>query len=509
MNNEHPINPTGLIILDGWGHRTDREHNAIAKAKTPFFDALFATHPASLLHASGGFVGLPEGQIGNSEVGHLSIGSGRVVKQNLQIIDESAQRHFAGNDVIDHALTQLKHSQGNIHVIGLYSCGGVHSHENHINALIECIGERCDQRCYLHLILDGRDASIQQSLVSLRKLDKLIENRSNIQIATVCGRFFAMDRDQRWQRTKRYYDLIVRGDGQIVAYDDLLAEIEHLHAKGVSDEFVEPMWINQNGLIDANDVVFMMNFRVDRMRQITSALLAKKFHHFPTKSAFSLVTLTEYSAEFSCPVMFANRTIKNHLGDYLAHQKLTQLRLAETEKYPHVTYFFNGGEDIQYAGELRKMVDSPKVKTYDLAPQMSARALTNCLIHMLGQQTIDFFVVNFANADMVGHTGVMSACIEAIEEVDRQLKRMIKAVTDLGFQILVSADHGNAELMFDDDLNVPHTAHTLSKVPCIYVGDKNIHLSDGSITQIAPTILELMGLRVPFEMSESLIVKAN
>ena len=495
------ISKAGIIILDGWGYRAETKYNAIAQAHTPYFDELIERYPHAFIEASGKHIGLPDGQMGNSEVGHLSIGAGRIIKQNLQRINESSCRDFADNAVLNACLAQAQQQQQAIHVMGLYSPGGVHAHEEHINALLRQAA-RQKVVCYLHLILDGRDTGIYQSLQSVSNLQQLLQQRSiknYVKIASVCGRFYAMDRDNRWQRTQRYFDLVTGAQGIHTTAPHLLQCLQQQHQQldGKGDEFMPPIVVDGFTIVKHEPIV-LMNFRIDRMRQISQLLLQ---HHY------SITTLTQYSPDYDdVPVAFAHETPANHLGAWLAQHQLRQLRIAETEKYPHVTFFFNGGEDVQLPGEERILVHSPKVKTYDLEPQMSAEGIADAGIKALTGDNFDFFVLNFANADMVGHTGSLAATICAVETVDRQLRRVVEAARQQGFELMVTADHGNADRMFDEQSQLPHTAHTLALVPLIVISNKQVKLNCiGSITQIAPSILQLMNLPVPDAMLDSLV----
>lgn len=495
------ITPVLLLILDGFGHREEGEDNAILHANTPNWDALRARNPYSVLDASEHAVGLPGGQFGNSEVGHLNIGAGRVVQQDISRIDTDIEQGcFANNPVIADALNRAKASR--LHVFGLLSDGGVHSHENHIHALLRAaqaagVGEVC-----LHAFLDGRDTPPRSAQTYLQRLDSVLAECPNARLVSVCGRFWAMDRDKRWERVQTAYQLVVDGEGEFHA-DTGLAALAAAYARDENDEFVKPTAIGAPCRIDDGDVVLFMNFRADRARELSSALTDPAFDGFaarqPKLALFASVT--SYGEAYSHPVAYPPQTLKNGLGEYLAGLGLKQLRIAETEKYPHVTYFFNGGEEQVYPGEDRILVQSPKVATYDLQPEMSAPEVADKIVQAIASGQYQAIICNFANGDMVGHTGNFPAAVKAIEALDACVGRCVEAMRAAGGEVLITADHGNAEQMFDHGHDQPHTQHTLNLVPLLYVGRAAQLQSGGALRDIAPTLLAMMGLPQPAEMT--------
>jgi 2,3-bisphosphoglycerate-independent phosphoglycerate mutase len=495
--------PVLLLILDGWGHREETEHNAIAQARLPHWRALLAECPHTLVDTHGLHVGLPDGQMGNSEVGHMTIGAGRVLYQDLTRIDAAiADGSFGENAALVGACAAAKAGGGTLHVFGLLSPGGVHSHEKHIFALLELARRQGVARVAVHAFLDGRDMPPQSAEPSLRALEEICRRLGQARIASVSGRYYAMDRDQRWDRVERAYAAIADARSTQHA-PDALSALQAAYARGEGDEFVQPTVIDGGVPIEDGDAIVYMNFRADRARQLTEVFVAPGFDGFararrPALSAF--VTLTQYAADLPVTaVAWPPQSTERSLGEYLAALGLHQLRIAETEKYAHVTFFFSGGREAPFDGEERILVPSPKVATYDLLPAMSCPAVTDALVAAIGSGRFDFIVCNIANPDMVGHTGVEAAAIEAAEVVDVAIGRIVAAIRGAGGEMLISADHGNLEQMVDAD-GVPHTQHTVGPVPLVYVG-RPATLEPGSLADLAPTVLALMGLPQPVEMT--------
>jgi 2,3-bisphosphoglycerate-independent phosphoglycerate mutase len=500
--------PVLLLILDGFGYREETDSNAILAAHKPNWDALWRDYPHTLINASEKFVGLPSSQMGNSEVGHLNIGAGRVVYQDLSRVDVAIEdgSFFANSAFLD-AINVAKRNDSALHIMGLLSNGGVHSHENHIFAMLEMAAKNGLKKIYLHAFLDGRDTppkSAAQSLIALQ--DKCTALGAG-KIASVVGRFYAMDRDNRWERVQPAYQLLTQGAAEYSA-PDALSALESAYARGESDEFVKPTHIQsgdeQPASMRDGDVVVFMNFRADRAREITRALTDQAFSGFsrsyiPKFGRF--VTLSNYGAEFTLPCAFSSDAIHNDIGEYVSGLGLKQLRIAETEKYAHVTYFFSGGKEQPYPGEDRILVPSPKVETYDLQPEMSAFSVTDKLEKAILSRQYPLIICNYANGDMVGHSGNLAAAIKAIETLDLCIGRAVKAMQSIGGEIIITADHGNAEQMMDNTTHQAHTAHTLNPVPFLYVG-RPAHLLDaGSLRDIAPSLLHMMGLPKPDEMT--------
>lgn len=504
--------PTALIVLDGWGHREETQDNAIANAATPVWDRLWADAPHALISASGEDVGLPGGQMGNSEVGHMSLGSGRVINQNISRIDAAiSDGSFNHNTAFTEAIDKATAAGGAVHVIGLLSPGGVHSHEQQIFAAIRLAAARGCRRVYLHAFLDGRDTPPRSAASSLEKADVLFAELGCGRTASICGRYYAMDRDNRWDRIERAYTLLTEGASPYRT-DNSSEALAAAYQRGESDEFVLPTIIcndqQQPALVGDNDSVVFMNFRSDRARQLTRAFVGKGFDEFrrgtvPVLADF--VTATEYAADIQTRCAFAPEKLDNVLGDYLAQRHMTQLRIAETEKYAHVTFFFSGGCETVFPGEDRQLIPSPDVATYDLKPEMSAPELTDNLVQAIASGKYDLIVCNYANGDMVGHTGVFDAAVKAVEALDVCLGRVERALLEAGGQALVTADHGNCEQMADHVSGQTHTQHTTELVPLIYIGQKPAELkpSGGVLADIAPTLLALMELPQPPEMTGS------
>ena len=501
--------PVLLLILDGWGHREETADNAIALARVPHWRRLLADYPHTLVHTEGKFVGLPDGQMGNSEVGHMNIGAGRIVYQDLTRVDaEIESGAFFSNAELLAACGAARDGGGTLHLMGLLSTGGVHSHEAHLFALIEMAKREGVARVAVHAFLDGRDMPPRSAEASLRALADACAKAGNAHLATVSGRYFAMDRDQRWERVESAYRAMTEADAAFRATDGLEA-LAAAYARGENDEFVKPTVIDgAEGMRDGDAVIFF-NFRADRARQITAAFTVPGFDGFAKPRTIALsrfVGMAEYSADLPAKVAYAPEDLRETLGDVIAAAGLTQLRIAETEKYAHVTFFFSGGREALLPGESRELVPSPKVATYDLQPEMSCPELTDKLVAAITGGTVDFIACNIANPDMVGHTGDLQAAIQAAEAVDTALGRLREAVESVGGEMLVTADHGNLEMMRDPETGQPHTAHTVGPVPFVYVGRKATLRAGGALRDIAPTVLQLMGLPKPAAMTgESLV----
>lgn len=511
----NPPKTLALIILDGWGYREDTDANAIAHAHKPNWDKLWNQYPHTLISGSGRCVGLPDGQMGNSEVGHLNMGTGRIVYQDLTRINLAIENgEFFKNQTLTNAINLANKTNNAIHIMGLLSEGGVHSHESHIHAILELAAQLKSKNVYLHPFLDGRDTPPRSAMTSLIALNKHCQQLQCGQIASLIGRYYAMDRDKRWERIQKAYDLLVNGKANYTATTPTLA-LELAYARNESDEFVQATTIHPHGstpiTINDGDVVLFMNFRSDRAREITQSLIDPDFNEFNRNKWPALanyVCLSEYDSRFPCPVAFPPQTLNNTLSEYVSRLGIKQLRIAETEKYAHVTFFFNGGIEQPYPGENRILIPSPNVATYDLQPEMSAPELTDRLVQEIHDQQYELIVCNFANPDMVGHTGNFAAAVTAIEVIDKCLGKILAALQAVGGELLITADHGNAEKMFDDDNNQPHTAHTSDPVPFIYAGRNATIINEkGKLSDISPTILYLLGLPQPAEMTGSSLVK--
>ncbi|MHA1537323.1 MAG: 2,3-bisphosphoglycerate-independent phosphoglycerate mutase [Alphaproteobacteria bacterium] len=506
MTDSRRRRPVVLCILDGWGHREDRENNAIAQANTPVWDGLLASRPYALLDASAEAVGLPAGQMGNSEVGHTNIGAGRVVMQDLPRIDAAiAGGELAGNPVLNDFIDTLKTSGGTAHLMGLMSPGGVHAHQDHIAALARIIAGR-GVPVAIHAFLDGRDTPPKSAVGYLKAFLEAVKDSPHIRLATLGGRYFAMDRDNRWERVEVAYRCLVDAEGERA--DDGIAAIEAGYAQDLSDEFQRPTAIGDYAGMADGDGLLMVNFRADRARQILGALSDPGFEPFARKRIVhfaALAGMSDYSEKLSrrLAALFAAEDITDTIGEVVSRAGLRQLRIAETEKYAHVTFFLNGGREREFPGEDRILVPSPKVATYDLQPRMSAEDVTGRLIGAIETGKYDFIAVNYANPDMVGHTGIMAAATEAVETVDRCLGRLLAAVGKAGGAALVTADHGNVESMADAKTGQPHTAHTTHLVPVVLGAGaaKGTVLRDGCLADVAPTLLGLLGLDQPPAMS--------
>ena len=498
---------TVLIILDGFGHREDTRDNAIAAARTPNWDRLWNSAPRTLISGSGRDVGLPEGQMGNSEVGHMSLGSGRIVYQAISRIDKAIEEgDFASNPAYGTAIDAAVQRGSGVHIIGLLSPGGVHSHEQHIFEALRLAVARGAQKVFLHAILDGRDTPPRSAEASLRATENLFTELGTGRLATLHGRYWAMDRDQRWDRIEKSCHLLLTGTSAHRA-DTGLDGLQAAYHRGENDEFVEPTQVGEPAAIVDGDAVLFMNFRADRARQLTEALTSEDFSRFARgkKPEIDLVCTSEYSSQFNCPVAFPPDRIGDTLGEVLADAGLTQLRLAETEKYAHVTFFFSGGREDTFAGEERRLIPSPDVPTYDLQPEMSAREVTDVLVEAIEANRFDCIVVNFANGDMVGHTGVFDAAVAAVETLDECLGRIERALLNSGGEALITADHGNCEQMLDYESGQRHTQHTTEHVPLVYVGEKSrlLRPEGGILADVAPTLLAMMDLAKPSAMTGS------
>jgi 2,3-bisphosphoglycerate-independent phosphoglycerate mutase len=506
--------PYVLIILDGFGHREATESNAILAASTPNWTRILKDNPNSLISGSGEDVGLPDGQMGNSEVGHQNLGAGRVIYQDFTRVTKAIRDgDFFSNPVITTAVDKAVAAGKAVHIMGLLSPGGVHSHEDHIHAMVDLAVQRGADQVYVHAFLDGRDTPPRSAEHSLERLEAKFTGLGNKgRIATIIGRYYAMDRDNRWERVEQAYRLLTEG----VAVRTCATAVDALHqsyADDIGDEFVKASAIvpagAQPALISDGDALVFMNFRADRAREITRAFVDDDFKGFERKvkpALASYVMLTEYDATIKAPVAYAAQPHSNTLGEYLAKLGKTQLRIAETEKYPHVTFFFSGGREQPYEGEQRIMVPSPKVATYDMQPEMSAFEVTDKLVAAIKSQQFDVLVCNYANGDMVGHTGVFSAAVKAVEALDVCLGRLDEAVRSVGGEMLITADHGNVEQMSDPESGQPHTAHTCDLVPFVYIGRKATIDAGGVLSDVAPTLLSLMHIPIPPEMTGKVLV---
>lgn len=499
--------PYLLMILDGWGLAPPSDTNAISIAKTPNMDAFIKKYPHGQLNASGLFVGLPDGQMGNSEVGHLNIGSGRVVYQELTKINKAIfEKSFFLNEELNRAIDHAKNQGTSLHLMGLLSDGGVHSHIHHLFAILELCKEKGLDKVYVHAFLDGRDVSPTSGKDFLVELQEKMKELGVGEIATVMGRYYAMDRDNRWERVEHAYNAITKGVG--LPIEDPVKAVEDSYARDVTDEFVPAMVVQKEGnpvaILGNNDAVLFFNFRPDRGRELTRALIEDNFDGFERIERIYpyYVTMTEYDKTFErVHIAYKPETFDNTLGAVVSAAGKTQLRIAETEKYPHVTFFFNGGQEVKFPGEDRILVHSPKVATYDLQPAMSAFEVKDKVVEAILSQKYDLIILNFANSDMVGHTGVIPAAVQAVETVDTCMGEVVEAIEKVGGEALITADHGNSEKMADENGDV-FTAHTTNPVPLIYVGDRDITFrEEGALCDLAPTLLELMNMEKPVEMT--------
>lgn len=509
------VKPVVLLILDGFGHSEASEFNAIQQANTPNLDKLKAQFPHGLINASEHYVGLPDGQMGNSEVGHLNIGAGRIVFQDFERINNSIHSgEFFKLPALVNAMEGLKANDKALHILGLLSDGGVHSYQPHIHAILDMAQQQGLSKVYVHAFLDGRDTPPKSAQPYLQALEDHLKKLGVGKIASVGGRFYGMDRDKRWERVAPAYELIVNGSAEFIAADSLAA-LAQAYAREESDEFVKCTAIRNPEdtplRIEDGDTLVFMNFRSDRARQLTDALLNQQFAGFARSRvpAFShYFTLTQYDQNQTlAEPVFAPFSVPNTLGEYLSKLGLKQLRIAETEKYPHVTFFFNGGEETVFAGEDRVLVPSPKVATYDLQPEMSAPEVTEKLVAAIQSQQYQAVICNYANGDMVGHTGNLQAAIKAIETLDTCIGEVVAAAQSVGAEVIITADHGNAESMFDFESAQAHTQHTTNLVPFIYIGREGQIAADGALSDIAPTLLHLMGLPQPPEMTGRCLIQ--
>ncbi len=500
---------TALIILDGWGKGDGSKSDAIAQANTPFIDSCYQKYPNSELVTYGEQVGLPEGQMGNSEVGHLNIGAGRIVYQDLVKINKAIAEHtFEKNPELQQLLAYVKQQNVALHLMGLVSDGGIHSHQNHLFRIMELAYEYGIEKVYVHAFTDGRDCDPHSGINHLQKTID-VARQNHAQVVSVIGRYYAMDRDKRWERIKTAYDLLLSGEGKKT--HDIIQAVEASYAQGISDEFIKPIVTvdaqNQPvGRIKPNDAVFCFNFRTDRCREITTVLTQQDMPEYQMHTLpLYYVTMTNYDHTFkNIHIIFDKDDLVNTIGEIISKQGLTQVRIAETEKYPHVTFFFSGGREKEFAGEKRIMIPSPKVATYDLQPEMSAIEVTDAIVDEIHQNQPDFIVLNFANCDMVGHTGVYDAIIKAAETVDACTRRVVEAGLQHHYSFVIIADHGNADYAVNPD-GSSNTAHSKNPVPCIVIDDKVSHVQNGKLADIAPSILHLMGIEIPEEMSGKLI----
>ncbi len=504
---------TMLMILDGFGINEKSEGNAVKLANTPNLEKILTTNPNTIIHTSGLEVGLPEGQMGNSEVGHTNIGAGRIVYQDLAKITKSIEDgNFFSVPEFVKAIENCKANNSKLHILGLLSDGGVHSHNRHLYALLELAKRKDFENVYVHCFMDGRDTPPASGEGYIAELEEKIKEKGIGQIATISGRFYAMDRDKRWERVSLAYDALVKGEGEKAV--SAISAIEESYQKEIFDEFVKPTVItNKNGeplaKIEDGDSVIFVNFRPDRAREITRSIVDKNFDGFETKKLNTyFVCMTPYDETMpNVNIAYKKEEIKNTFGEYISKKGLKQLRIAETEKYAHVTFFFNGGEEKQYEGEDRILVPSPKVETYDLKPEMSAYEVTEKVVEAIKSEKYDSIILNYANPDMVGHTGSIEAAEKALEAIDECVTRVVEAINEVNGVLLITADHGNAEQMIDYKTGEPHTAHTTNPVPLAIVGlPTNKKLKEGRLADLAPTMLDLMGLEKPDEMTgESLI----
>ena len=505
--------PLVLLILDGWGYREDCKYNAIAAASTPQWDEWWKTQPHILLEASGHPVGLPDAQMGNSEDGHMHIGAGRRIPQDYTQINEAVTTgEFAKNKAFLETIADMKLHGKALHLLGLLSPGGVHSHENHLFALLALCAQQQFTDVYLHLFLDGRDTPPQSARLSLTRLQQQLQKYPVANIASLCGRYYAMDRDKRWQRMEPVYRLLTELDSP--HHFDLPEDaIDSFYQQTINDEFIPPTIIGAGKAIEDGDSVLFFNFRADRARQLTQALMEDDFHGFARKikpKIAHFISMTQYAKNLPTRIAFPPMALTNTLGDVLAQHHLKQLRVAETEKYAHVTFFFNGGSELVYPGEERILIPSSQVATYDMQPEMSAPELTKTIVEAIEKQEYDVIICNYANADMVGHTGNFAATVKAIECLDQALHDIWQALIPLNGQLLITADHGNAEAMFDDSTQQAHTAHTNQPVPFLYVGNNwHFNTTAGSLIDIAPTMLALLGIQPPAEMTGNVLLVEN
>lgn len=500
-----------LVIMDGWGLGAVKQSDVIQHAHVPFVNSLYSTYPNSTLITCGESVGLPDGQMGNSEVGHLNLGAGRIVYQELQRINVAIRNgEFQQNPTLLSAIDYAKKNKKDVHLMGLVSDGGVHSHINHLKAITDVCKSEGLHNVFIHAFTDGRDTDPKSGLGFIQELEKHLSTSVG-KIASICGRYYAMDRDKRWERVKLAYDALVNGKGKLATSSS--TAIQESYAKGVSDEFIQPIILTNSlqqplATIKEGDVVICFNFRTDRCREITEVLTQKDFPEQGMKKlTLEYTTMTEYDSTFNhVHVVFTNDNLTHTLGEILEQHGKTQIRIAETEKYPHVTFFFNGGREEPFKGEKRIMVPSPKVATYDLQPEMSAYELTDLIVPEIKNKTADFICLNYANADMVGHTGSWEAAKKAVETVDACVKRVVEAAIESDYTVFLTADHGNADYMINED-GSPNTAHTLNPVPVFIIDNEwRGAVKKGKLGDIAPTLLRFMGIPIPSEMTGEVLV---
>lgn len=505
--------PMALVILDGWGYREDNSNNAINNANTPVLDGLVANNPHTLISASGLDVGLPDGQMGNSEVGHTNIGAGRIVYQDLTRITKAIQDgEFQTNEVLVSAIDKAVKGGKAVHIMGLMSPGGVHSHEDHIYAAVELAAARGAEKIFLHCFLDGRDTPPRSAEASLKRFDELFAKLGKGRTASLIGRYYAMDRDNNWDRVQKAYDLLVEAKGEFTV-DSAVAGLEAAYAREENDEFVKATVVcaagQESSAIEDGDTVLFMNYRADRAREITRTFVTD-FAGFERAKfpAIDFVMLTQYAADIPLACAYPPASLTNTYGEWLAKAGKTQLRISETEKYAHVTFFFNGGVETEFNGEDRQIVASPKVATYDLQPEMSSAELTDKLVAAIKSGKYDAIICNYPNGDMVGHTGVYDAAVKACEAVDACIGRVVEAIKEADGQLLITADHGNAEMMVNPETGGIHTAHTNLPVPLIYVGNKDFEFKEGGkLSDLAPTMLALTDTEIPAEMTGKVLFK--
>ena len=495
--------PLVLLIMDGWGYRPDMPDNAVSNANTPVLDQLCKDYANDLISASGMDVGLPDGQMGNSEVGHTNIGAGRTVYQNLTKVTKSIQDgNFFENTVFVEAIDKAVKADKAVHIMGLASPGGVHSHDDHIIAAIELAAQRGAKKVYVHAFLDGRDTPPRSAANTLAKFEDTYQKIGVGRTATLVGRYYSLDRDSRWDRVEEAYNLLTESKADFTA-DSALAGLENAYARDENDEFVKATVVGEKASIEDGDALLFLNFRADRAREITYAFTDKNFAGFERAATPNIhfVTLTQYAANITAPAAYPSESLSNTLGEWLANHDKTQLRISETEKYAHVTFFFNGGIEDQFKGESRTLIKSPAVATYDMQPEMSSAELTEKLTAAIRSQAYDVIICNYPNGDMVGHTGVYDAAVKACEAVDSCVGEVVEALKEVDGECLITADHGNAEQMIDPETGGVHTAHTNLPVPFIYVGRPASMETGGRLCDIAPTMLNLMGMKIPAEMT--------
>ena len=505
--------PLVLMILDGWGYNEKNAHNAIAAAHTPQWDEWWSNCPHMLLQASGVPVGLPCEQMGNSEVGHMHIGAGRIIQQDFTRINQAIDNgNFATNPVFNKVINQLQNTKKSLHIMGLFSPGGVHSHERHLFTLLDLCHQKQFRSVCLHLFLDGRDTPPQSVLHSLKRLDDELKGHPVGRICSISGRYYAMDRDARWERVEPVYNLLTQGEGEH-HFTTVAEAINTYYEQQLTDEFIPPTAIGKKQAIEAGDAVLFFNFRADRARQLTAAFIDPLFKGFQRRTQPQLsyfVSMTQYDKTLPTDQAFPPIPMNNTLGEIVAANGLHQLRIAETEKYAHVTFFFNGGSEHVFPHEQRLMIQSPKVATYDLQPEMSAPELTDALIEAIQGNRFDLIICNYANADMVGHSGNFAAAVRAIECLDACMQRVWNALSPLEGKLLITADHGNAEEMFDETTLQAHTAHTSEPVPFLYIGGGwHFIKKEGSLIDVAPTVLSLLGIKPPSEMTGHILLEKD